>query len=42
MGFEYDFGFSFLHSPKKKEGRKKGERKAKIVIISHTFLLDQT
>ena len=42
--YNYDFGYSFpLFSSllKKKEGRKKGEWIAKIMILSHVFLLDE-
>jgi hypothetical protein len=44
MTFEHDFGyysFPLFSSLLKKEGRKKGECIAKIVIKRHAFLLDQ-
>ena len=41
MTFDYDFVFFFLFSSLlKKEGRRKAEWIAKIVIKSHAFLLD--
>ena len=42
MTFDHDYVYSFplFSSPLKKEGRRKGERIAKIVIKSHAFLLD--
>ena len=43
MTFDHDFGYSFplFSSLLKKEGRRKGEWIAKIVIKSNAFLLDQ-
>jgi hypothetical protein len=42
MTFDHDFGFSFplFSSLLKKEGRRKGEWLAKILIKGHAFLLD--
>ena len=43
MTFDQDFVYSFtlFSSLLKREGRRKGELIAKIVIKSHAFLLDQ-
>ena len=43
MTFDQDFGYAlpFFSSLLKKEGRRKGEWIAKIVIKSHAFLLDR-
>ena len=43
MNFDHDFGYSLplFSSLLKKEGRRKGDLIAKIVIKSHAFLLDR-
>ena len=42
LDWKRDFSFPLFYSLQKKEGGRKGERMAKIVILSQSFLLDQT